>query len=693
MRRKLFFYALFLTFSVGMFLSISYSNDTFSLDSRRSTYEGKVVSVEKGESNRQFVVDTADKRKILLSYYGKDDLGQDLLGTVIEFETTLSIPKGKTNPRCFDYRLYLKSMGIDYVGTTAKIVKIKDADNQYDKICRFFMVKKENFLNSINDVETRNFVEGILFGNTDRLDEDVYDQFKINGTAHILAVSGLHIGIMYELIQRLLGKKQSLLKATITVSIMISLGIVMEWTPSVSRAIGMILIKMYAQYFDKRYDSLTAISLIAIIMIAINPYVVFNTSFQMSFIAIMSIIFINPCIPRIFPDFLAVIISVNAGLIVYQAYQFNSLSITSLFANIPVVYLAGILLPITFFQFALFIITGLNIEVIEYAVQALTTFLIRINSICTFGMDGIDVVSPKFITIILIYVLGGFLLSETFYILRKRKKIKNIIIFTTIILFISVIFSSILSSNFDEAQVVFVDVGQGACVHIKDGKSNILIDGGGKADYEVGRKTLKPYLLKNGASHIDLAIATHKHTDHYKGLEELAADEFASDIKVGLAANNDFRVSKDVYIDTLWPLTEKEAKNQEENKNCSVFMLHYNDKKVLITGDLDAEGEEGLLKAYGKTGKLKADIMQIGHHGSQYSTSDDFLDAVNPKYCIIQVGKNNYGHPHTKIIEKLKQRCIMILRNDIHGAVGFSFEHEKIKYFTMCKIDRNNNGL
>ena len=261
-------------------MSIADNHNLILQNEREGIYEGKVVSVDVGESNTKLVIDTGDKGQILLSYYGEESFGQELLGTAIKFETTLSIPKGKTNPRCFDYRLYLKSMGIDYVGNTTKIVRLKDADNQYDRFCRFLMAKKEGFLESIKNTDTRNFVEGILFGNTDRLDEDVYDQFKINGTAHILAVSGLHIGIMYELIQRLLGKKQSLLKAIITVSIMVSLGIVMEWTPSVSRAIGLILIKMYAQYFDKRYDSLTAISLIAIIMIAVNPYVVFSPQFE-----------------------------------------------------------------------------------------------------------------------------------------------------------------------------------------------------------------------------------------------------------------------------------------------------------------------------------------------------------------------------------------------------------------------------
>ena len=112
-------------------------------------------------------------------------------------------------------------------------------------------------------------------------------------------------------------------------------------------------------------------------------------------------------------------------------------------------------------------------------------------------------------------------------------------------------------------------------------------------------------------------------------------------------------------------------------------MVNYKEKKILITGDLDEEGEKKLLQKYSGTNVLKADILKLGHHGSRYSTSDEFLNEVNPKYCVIQVGKNNYGHPHTKTIEKCDKKCIILLRNDIHGAIGFSLDEEKIKYCSM----------
>ena len=91
-----------------------------------------------------------------------------------------------------------------------------------------------------------------------------------------------------------------------------------------------------------------------------------------------------------------------------------------------------------------------------------------------------------------------------------------------------------------------------------------------------------------------------------------------------------------------------------------------------------------MMKFYEGTGRLSADILKIGHHGSGGSTCPEFLEAVSPNVCVIQVGKNNYGHPDLKIIEMCRKNCIILLRNDIHGAVGFSLG-ETAKHHVMIE--------
>lgn len=682
MRRKLFFCTILYVLVVAILtnLTMKYESETIQYEESRYYY-GTIESIEVADKNISLVVKLDDGSHALLKCYNNEYITQKDYGSKICFKGIFEKPQGQRNPNCFDYKQYLKSIGIKYIVNIENLKILSKSSCPYQKYCKFLLLKKTMFLDSIKNQNTKSFIEGLLFGNSDNLDEDIYNEFKKNGTVHILAVSGLHIGIITNSLDRILGKKQNLVNLIIVIFFLVSLCILCGWTPSVIRASGMIILKKYAVYRDLRYDSLTALSFVSIMMMTRNPYIIYNPSFQMSFLAALSIMFIIPHIPKKIPDFLAVIIAVNMGLLPYQVYQFNSFSMTFFIANIFVVYIAGILLPIVFIQFVIFIIAGINITFFS---NALSEFLIAINRICTFNIDMIKVVSPPVWLLAIVYLGGAFILSEYLYILLSRKKKVKIFTYVSIILLFSILTTIVLANNFDEADIIFVDVGQGDCVHIKAEDVNILIDGGGSTNYQVGKNTLMPYLLKNGVGKIDLAIATHMHTDHYHGLKELKDEGLIDKIEVGLVAGKSYRVSEDIIIDTIWPIERpKDDITQDENKNCSVFMVSYKNKKIMITGDLDAEGEVKMLEYYKGTDLLKADILAIGHHGSRYSTSTEFLNEVSPKYGVIQVGKNNYGHPHVKTIEKCEEKCIILLRNDIHGAIGFFLEEDHIEYCTM----------
>ena len=171
--------------------------------------------------------------------------------------------------------------------------------------------------------------------------------------------------------------------------------------------------------------------------------------------------------------------------------------------------------------------------------------------------------------------------------------------------------------------------------------------------------------------------------DHMKGLTELGEVYSIKKLLTGLTVGVQININKDVRIQTLWPEEISEDTGQDENSQCSVFMVFYKEYKILVTGDLDEKGEKLMLQRYDGTDTLKADILKIGHHGSTTSTSDAFLDAVKPTYAVIQTGKNNYGHPSPKIIEKCAKKGIIVYRNDYNGAVGFSFDKRGISCNTV----------
>ena len=111
-------------------------------------------------------------------------------------------------------------------------------------------------------------------------------------------------------------------------------------------------------------------------------------------------------------------------------------------------------------------------------------------------------------------------------------------------------------------------------------------------------------------------------------------------------------------------------------------MINYRGIRIMVTGDLDNEGEKKMIEYYrssGKWDKLKADVLNVGHHGSLTSTSEELLDAVRPSIAVIQVGRNNYGHPKKEVLDRLKEYKIAVFRNDENGAIGLDISDKNGK--------------
>ena len=116
------------------------------------------------------------------------------------------------------------------------------------------------------------------------------------------------------------------------------------------------------------------------------------------------------------------------------------------------------------------------------------------------------------------------------------------------------------------------------------------------------------------------------------------------------------------------------ADEEDENASSLIMKLRWGQVSLLITGDIDQEGERLLLDRYSGSTTLTATILKVAHHGSKYSSSGDFLQAVSPRAAVIQVGKNNFGHPAKAVIEKCGEKDIMVYRNDTSGAIGICLE-------------------
>lgn len=668
----------------------------------KTEVEGVVKQLARKENMYSMVLETGES-KVLVKYYTEDPLGEDCCGDVIRVSGTMEQPQGRRNPGCFDYSLYLRSCGIQ---TILKADKIEMTDMPGIRYLQYSSRIKSTFeerLAGSTDQDTAGMVMAIMFGDKDMLDSDTYSDFQKNGTAHVLAVSGLHTGILYAFFAMIWRGKKGAAFHICTFVILFMYMSLADFSPSVVRAACMIFLHLAAGLLRCRYDLLTAAGVTFMTMLIIEPFQIFHVGFQLSFLAIISLGIILPFVDRFYKGVFLPAVAIQAGMVPYTAYVFNYVSAGAFLANIPVIFLAGIILPLglcdlaaAFMPCGLF---GFLTEVLELACD----LLVWINGLFyASGRTSFDVTSPPVWLMIVYYGIVFFALSETGQILFMRREWKRLLSGAAAVVVFAGFSIPVMRSPLAGSEITFVDVGQGDCIHVHTAEGrNYLIDGGGSTDYDTGMKVLKPYLLKNGVKHIDTAFVTHLHEDHYGGIRSLSADGMIKNIAVYEAnickeelikTETDSKIiylrrghriclGENIFLEVISPEAgtlsayENMITNEEdENKSSLIFRLEYKGRTVLITGDIDEDGENELIRKYGS--ELDCDIMKVPHHGSKYSSCADFIEAVSPEMAVFQVGRNNYGHPAQESLERYEEAGCIIARNDQDGAIGISIEDD-----------------
>ncbi len=242
-----------------------------------------------------------------------------------------------------------------------------------------------------------------------------------------------------------------------------------------------------------------------------------------------------------------------------------------------------------------------------------------------------------------------------------------------------------------DTQLTFVDVGQGDSVFLRTKNGETwLVDGGEDKEYS---KELLPFLQAQGVEVLDFAVVTHYHNDHIGGIFQLLKSgriktlilpDYIPDNK---AKTGLLKSAEDAHTDVvevgegdILPTADKDLKisvlhppsggfsRENENSNSMVLRLDYFENSILLTGDLESDGEAVLAEKY----DLETDILKVGHHGSTSSTSRRFLEAADPTYGIISAGEGNrYGHPHYEVLDELENNDVMIYRTDLDGDITF----------------------
>ena len=675
-------------------------------EGKKVRISGYADKIEKRENSVRITIENEDRR-ILANYYGKWEEETLEEGQWADFQGKILLPQPQRNPGCFDYRLYLRSCGIQVMMNIEEIQPQLGKTSLYRTVVADIRNTFSDKLKGILEPELSGIGIAMVFGDKSTLDEELYEDFQRNGTAHILAVSGLHVGILYSFFSFLWRGKKGVAFYFSVSGVLLLYTALADFSPSVVRAAVMIALHLGAGILHRRYDLLSAAAATFILMLASNPFQLFHAGFQLSFLAIASLGVILPFAKTLYQGVFLSSIVIQAGMLPYTAYLFNYISFGAFIANVPVIFLSGLLLPMGIVLIPLAYCSDSLFSAGAELLGAGCRILIGVNGF--FYGDGItamDVVSPSVPFLIGYYGILFFYVSEKGRILFLRKQYRQIAVCTALVGLLAFTLAPLTNTEFEKSDIVFVDVGQGDCIHVRtpDGK-NYLLDGGGSAKYNVGKNTLKPYLLKNGVRKVEAAFVTHLHEDHYGGIRELAKEGMVKQIGVYeankvlepelcretggkteliyLYGGQSVKLGDEVFLDILAPerrtveeYQELIKKQEEENESSMIMRLRYKGVSVLITGDIDQEGETRLAADPALKEQISCDILKVAHHGSKYSTSDAFLDAVSPELAVFQVGKNNFGHPSETVIEKCRQRGIMIYRNDRSGAVGIFVEKD-----------------
>ena len=708
--------------------------------------QGTVISkdvIKSSEDNRNdyvriIIENSSIGGNILLNLYS-EDFNKINAGDFVTCRGQFEIPKTARNPRGFNYKNYLNSKKIFMIGS-CKNIKVYGKSNDL----KFIIYRYTEHVRDVifSNLETKNnavigLVRGIVLGDKTEIDEEVYNKFRMFGTAHVLAVSGLHVGILLTLYRRIYRIIPNPIFTVLIVIILIFYGSMTRWSPSVFRAVLMSMVYILAQIISRDADLLTSLGITSIISVCLNPLVVNSLGFQMSYLAVLGIGILSPVISMEIGNIIlnkygdvlsqdricalvngiSLYVSVQIVVLPYILQEFNYISPLGFMLNLPVTVLAGLI--VTFSMVSVFFI--IIRDLIGYLVQYKIFFVLDnyfISKVCFISfqicqkirhfIDGViwglgkmimdihsfaaehmnvsyDFVSPgKAVTYTLIIAILLFF-SETFYIDFKRKNRKRIVGYFVVLI---IVFFSANASDmtpFDKANIIMVDVGQGDCVHVRSNKgTNMMFDGGGSRNKNIGKLILKPYLLQNRINSLDLACITHEDTDHSQGIKDLDKIYKIKNLVKGAYAG-ELADSSEIKVRVLWPIDDTYGKSGADNEESSVFRIDVDGISILVTGDIGVETEKLLIEKYKQSNLLKVDVLKVGHHGSKYSTSEDFLEAVKPKVALIGVGKNNYGHPSPSVIDKLHKNDIILYRTDVDGAIGLWKEGQKLKICTMLR--------
>ncbi len=552
-------------------------------------------------------------------------------------------------------------------------------------------------INTMFPEDTYSFARALLLGDNSELPFQVDNAFKVSGIRHVIAVSGLHVSILFSLIYVLAGKNR-FLSALIGIPALVFFAAIAGFTPSVVRACIMHCLMIFALLINKEYDPPTALSFSVFVMLMINPLAITSVSLQLSAGCMIGIFafsgkmyqyfvsLVNVKGKSIFAKLIRWIfasVSVTVGTMVTTlplcAYYFGMFSIIGILTNILTLWIIS------------WIFYGIMLSICLYAISAVAGQFVA--SIISWPIRYVLWISELLSEIpyaaiytCSIYTVFWLIFAYCILLLFLMSKKKKPFVFVSCIL-IS-LFTTILATHIeprlDNYRISILDVGQGQCILLQADNKQYLVDCGGKNNIDAANKVIHQ-LSSQGIDSLDGLILTHFDNDHIGGAEFILNVLQVNTIYTTVS-DPDTEIDDSLYkqySDRIVTVTEKvilrnesstisvfpgeKGKTGNESSLCVLFQT--NNCGILITGDRGIASENALVSQYDLP---NIDILVAGHHGAKDAVGVALLSAVKPNNVVFSVGADNpFGHPNSDTIKRCKLFGCAIFRTDKQGTIIF----------------------
>lgn len=621
------------------------------------------------------------------------------------------LPDEATNPFEFNYRKYLFEQGMkgQIIVDSLEDIQCSNARSLLGAIYTIrdrLLQKAETTLHP----ELAAWQQALIFGNSEQLDESVELLFQRWGLSHLLAISGLHVGIIIAIFYVILLRIMAMTKEKARMLVLLFLPIyalLAGGQPSVWRASLMTVVVLLLGTKDIKVNRLDVLSIVFLGLIFVNKHIIYHVGFQFSFLVTLGLLLSTKWfqsstsrVEMIFKiSFIAQMMIVPLQM--YYFYHFQPLSI--LLNVIIVPYFSLFVIPTMFFSFFLYFLPAALKVFVESVFLTIHTFVLR----CIEVIDqyaNTPFISGE-ITLPIAIVYYALLIVMMIQLEKNKRRLSFYTGFSLCCLLTYIIAAPYLSKT---GSVTMLDIGQGDAyvIELPHRQAVFLVDAGATVDFEtdeprdtVYNSVIRPYLMGRGIQKIDNIFISHPHLDHHGSvrfiLEDFAVDEIIidayyspeetelqqwltqGDVLITKAKAGDRIERKGHLFYALSPAKD----TKDENDNSLVLYTKIGEKNWLFTGDISESIERRIVQSFKN---LQVDMLKVAHHGSHTSTAEEMIEVLQPENAFIPVGeKNRYGHPTKEVIDLLKGHGINIFRTDEDGAVQYKYREgqEKILRF------------